>query len=229
MSQKSSEDGEYVELKQTAKSDELIRLSERWRREPSKDGELMNFFERERSELEMYFDYKMQQLLRGNSSQIERDASEEELMEETLESEGKDLKDQFRLKPMRPTQKLRRGGENPGRESGTNYGENIEGTIQKGENEKQKIDLTVKNDESQLGCYFNFRLEDAERSLETLRDEFKDIVAQTGKFMMQEDGIQSAEPGGRLEKKCLGKVWPRRKTRQSEENWKWRSLKKDHS
>ena len=209
MSQKSSEGGEYVELKQTAKSDELTRLSERWRREPSKNGEnvdseeveeLINFFERERSELEMHFDYKMQQLLRGTSSQIERDASEEELMEETLESEGKHLKDQFRLKPMRPTRKLRRGGENPGRERGTNYGENIEGTIQKGENEKQKIDLTVKNDESQLGSYFNFRLEDAERSLGTLRDEFKDIVARTGKFMMQEDGIHSAEPGGRLDK-----------------------------
>ena len=209
MNHKSSEGGEYVELKQTAKSDELTRLSERWRREPSKNGEnvdseeveeLINFFERERSELEMHFDYKMQQLLRGTSSQIERDASEEELMEETLESEGKHLKDQFRLKPMRPTRKLRRGGENPGRERGTNYGENIEGTIQKGENEKQKIDLTVKNDESQLGSYFNFRLEDAERSLGTLRDEFKDIVARTGKFMMQEDGIHSAEPGGRLDK-----------------------------
>lgn len=209
MSQKSSEGGEYVELKQTAKSDELTRLSERWRREPSKDGEnvdseeveeLINFFEREKSELDMYFDYKMQQLLRGTSSQIERDASEEELIEETLESEGEHLKDQFRLKPMRPTRKLRRGGENPGRERGTNYGENIEGTIQKGENEKQKIDLTVKNDESQLGSYFNFRLEDAERSLGTLRDEFKDIVARTGKFMMQEDGIHSAEPGGRLDK-----------------------------
>ena len=209
MSQKSSEGGEYVEFEQSARSDELTRLSERWRRQPSKDGEnidsqeveeLMNFFERERSELEMYFDYKMQQLLRGTSSRIERDASEEELMEGTVESEGKHLKDQLRLKPMRATQKLRRAGEKIGRESRTNNGENIEGTIQKGDNEKQKIDLTVKNDESQLGSYFNFRLEDTERSLETLRDEFKDIVARTGKFMMQEDRTHSAEPGGRLEK-----------------------------
>ena len=215
MSQRSSDGAEYVELKQPTKSDELTRLSERWRREPSRAGEnvdckeveeLINFFERERSELEMYFDYKMQQLLRGTSSQIERDESEEELMEETLESERKHLKDQFHLKPMRATQKVRRGGENPGRESGTNYGENIEGTVQKGDNEKQKRDLTVKNDESPRGSYFNFRLEDAERSLATLRDEFKDIVARTGKFMKQEDSIHSAEPGGRLEKMFRGSV-----------------------
>ena len=225
MNQKGGEPVKHPEFdsKHTATFEELTSPFGKWQKQPSVSrgnvdseeiDELLTFFERERFELELYFENKMQQFLQGiqSSNHTEGEETKEEgtpvfeeiltkrnmPMGECLEDEEKCLKDQLFLKSIRGTKELQNMAKTFEQEDRTSYGDDLEGIVHEVVSENQQLDTTRKNDQSQLDSYFNLRLEASERNLQSLNDEFKRNVVITRPLMVTEGHGNVAKTEGRV-------------------------------
>lgn len=218
MSQKSYEARKYpaAEFVNTASSEEVSQPSTKCRVDPcvrdTRDSsrkeedfkdELMHVFERERAELEMYFENKMDELLRAEISNRGMEF-EEAVMEKTLALENMFAKRMAQsLQDGKKRLKERLLGfnldEKFGRE-GSELKENLD-VMKQDAVRAERINMQgkEKEDESQLENNFTLRLEDAEVSLQMLKDEFKSNVAKRRAIMGKQSRCIVTDSGEKLE------------------------------
>ena len=151
--------------------------------------ESTHFSEPERKALLMYFEVKMEELLRGISSRqmgaegAMRDVKLglENMITTRMQDEEKRLTDQLRSKW---GTRLKQVDEELGRKAVGN---------------KTEMEEKLKRDESRLEGSFNPRLEEAEMSLQILKDEFKTHEAERRAIIRKQSQGLITEPGERLE------------------------------
>lgn len=200
MNRKNSHSEQYsdVNLMKIASFENPSHTAEEWRIVQSvnsgKSEELFkeeptHFSEPERKALVMYFEVKMEELLREISSRqmgAEGTMRDEKLEFENMlttgmQDEGKRLTDQLRSKW---ATRLKQVDEELEREA---------------VGKKTEMEKKLKKDESRVEGSFNLRLKEAEMSLQILKDEFKTHEGKRRAIIGKQSQDMITEPGERLE------------------------------
>lgn len=178
--------------------------------------ELMHMFERERRSLEMYFEKKVEELLRGFSSRLvgsegamRQDKTEFENMlipktTNSLQDEGQQFEQCYynqlkNLGSKRGTDRRQQRDEKFGRVN-SELKENLGEMKQEVLRVQSRMEEEMKRDEQlEVGKQFSIRLKETQKSLQRLKDEFETKLPQQPMLMEKQSQSKMIELGERLE------------------------------